>query len=582
MKKIVLLAIVTYFLIAPFTYHPDTKLTLRYPALENGRVWDIYGYIENHKLDIPDFHYPISKIFGGKGFDAWLSSGSAQASFEVNTLRYNLAAKLPLLLLGLVSGWLIFLIVKKSTDSVDKGKLAAILWYFNPVTLYCVVMMGQNDIVAIFLFLLGILFYEKWWLTVLLWGVASGVKNYPIIWAIMFLLVWEKSIYKLFLKAISLVGVYGLILLPWLGKTYFIQAVLNSGLSQRMFIANIPIGFEKQIVVVPMLLIVVALNAWRGKIKNKMFLASLTIFQSCLVILGFSHFNPQWMLWAVPFLSIWWPIAGVNQYEMLAIFTIFIVWLGLVLGFDDRYITWGLFTPMSPGLINFPSLVEFVKNKGGSMIGFINLCQSVMAGVSIWFLSRQFKTKEYFCKNIKIGNRLIFIPWFFVMFLIIFLNIFAVENKTNSQTVGKEVYLNELIGKRWQYVVRYNLKYFDVSLDNPGLNSRDEGILTVIDNKGNKFEKEFSGYNAGANSWVRVDVPKSMSESNTITLELKDVVIADGLLKVRLDSDNRWAVNFYNWGKPSLGEMTSKLFVFWWWWVLVAGISVLYLKGKKD
>ena len=367
MRKIILLTAVVYFLIAPFTYHPDTKLTLRYPALENNKVWDIYGYIYNHKLDIPDFHYPpahfwwlkihypISKFLGGNGFDKWLSSGSAQASFDVNAFRYNLAAKFPLLVLGLLCGWLIFLIVKKSTADINKAKMAALLWYFNPITLYSLVIMGQNDIVAIFLFLLGMLLYEKWWLTAMLWGLASGVKSYPIIWSIMFLLVWEKNIYKLILKSVSVVAVYGLILLPWLGKSYFMEAVMNSGLSQRMFIANIPIGFDKEILIVPFLLIVAAFNAWKNNGKNKMFWANFFVFLSSLIILGFSHFNPQWLLWTVPFLSIWWSILGVSKDEVLPLLIIFVVWGGLTLGFDDKFLTWGLVTPISPNLINFPS-----------------------------------------------------------------------------------------------------------------------------------------------------------------------------------------------------------------------------------
>ena len=169
MKKIILLAVVCYFLIAPFGFHPDTKLTLRYPALENGNVWDIYGYIDSHKLDISDFHYPpahywwlkihyqISRFMGGTGFDDWLNSSSAQASFSNNILRYNLAAKFPLLVLGILSGWIIFSIVNKASGDSNKAKMAALIWYFNPIALYSLVIMGQNDIVAIFLFLLGCL-----------------------------------------------------------------------------------------------------------------------------------------------------------------------------------------------------------------------------------------------------------------------------------------------------------------------------------------------------------------------------------------------------------------------------------------
>ena len=594
MRKIILLTAVVYFLIAPFTYHPDTKLTLRYPALENNKVWDIYGYIYNHKLDIPDFHYPpahfwwlkihypISKFLGGNGFDKWLSSGSAQASFDVNAFRYNLAAKFPLLVLGLLCGWLIFLIVKKSTADINKAKMAALLWYFNPITLYSLVIMGQNDIVAIFLFLLGMLLYEKWWLTAMLWGLASGVKSYPIIWSIMFLLVWEKNIYKLILKSVSVVAVYGLIFLPWLGKSYFMEAVMNSGLSQRMFIANIPIGFDKEILIVPFLLIVAAFNAWKNNGKNKMFWANFFVFLSSLIILGFSHFNPQWLLWTVPFLSIWWSILGVSKDEVLPLLIIFVVWGGLTLGFDDKFLTWGLVTPISPNLINFPSLVELAKNKSLSLSSIINLCQTTLAGISVWYLVRKIVVKKTIINKIKIKNWMIGVPWILVMTTVLLLSSFKVENKTYAITEGgREVYLSEIDGKQWQYVVNSNLKYLEISLDNPGLNSEDKGVLIVTDKMGNKIEKDFSGFNSGADGWLRVDLP-GMTGDGLINLEVKDVAIKDGLLKIRMDNENRWAVNFYNWEKPSMSMVINKLLAFWWWWLTLGLLSAFFIKVKED
>lgn len=594
MKRIILLAIVSYFLIAPFTYHPDTKLTLRYPALENGQVWDIYGYINSHKLDIPDFHYPpahywwlkihypISKFVGGQGFDKWLSSGSAQASFDTNVLRFNLAAKLPLLILGLLSGWIIFLIVKRASKDQNKAKLAALFWYFNPITLYSLVVMGQNDIVAIFLFLLGILFYEKWWLTALLWGMASGVKSYPIIWSIMFLLVWEKKIIKLVLKSLSVLAVYGLILMPWLGKSYFSEAVLNSGLSQRMFIANIPIGFGKEILIVPLLLVIVALKAWGDKTNNRTYKSSLAIFQSCLIVLAFSHFNPQWMLWTIPFLAIWGFVVGISKKEWLIFLIIFVVWIGLTLSFDDKFLTWGLLTPINPNLINFPTIPEFVRNKGGDISSLTNLCQSVLAGISLWFVVSKFKNKEKTNIPFKLKKTYILIPWVLIGGVILLINGIKTENKIFSELGNKEIYLNEIIDKKWEYKVLPNLKYFEISLDNSSLSSQDKGILVVSDNNQNQFEKEFSGFNAGSKSWLRVDVPVTMSNANYINVTTKDIVSKDGLLKIQLDDKDRWAMNFYNKDKLEVSDLISKLSNFWWYWTVLLGLSVVYFKIKED
>ena len=594
MKKIILLTIVLWGLLAPITFHPDTKLTLRYAALENSKVWDIYGYLSKNKLDIPDFHYPpahywwlkihypISKLIGGNGFDNWLSSGSAQASLDGNIFRYNLAAKFPLLLLGLVSGWIIFKIVKKISKSENKGRLAAIFWYFNPITIYSLVLMGQNDIVAIFLFLLGIVFIEnKWWFTVVLWGLAAGVKSYPIIWAIMFLLVWEKNIGKLIIKSVGVVAIYGLILLPWLGKSYFTQAVLNSGLSQRMFVASIPIGFEKSIILVPMLLIVIALRAWNYSGKEKVSQAALVIFQSCLVILGFSHFNPQWMLWTIPFLSIWLGIKGIIKSDILAILLILGSWIVLMLGFDDKFLTWGIIAPISPNLLNYPTLVNWFSNKGVNLSNLINFCQSVLAGVSVYYLTNRkiFKIKSG--QEIILKKWLIIVPWILIIMGIMATSLIKVELK-NSANKTKDVIQVSRMVQEWEYKTENNLKYFEISLNNPGLMSKDKAILVVRNDSNKLFKKEFSAFNAGDNSWLRVDVPVEMRNSKMITLSVENISRVDGLLTASLDDRGRWAVNFYNTEKLPLVDVYTKMVNVWWWLIVMLVTGGFYLLARPN
>lgn len=591
MKKIILLASIVYFLLAPISFHPDTKLTLRYPALENSMVWDIYSYLDSHKLDIPDFHYPpahfwwlklhypISKIIAGKDFEHWLAMDSVQANFDSNSFRYNLAVKFPLLVLGLLSGYIIFLIVKRWSDSEIKGKYAALFWYFNPITLYSLVMMGQNDIVAIFLFLLGVLFFDKSLISIFLWGIAAGVKNYPLIWAIVFLLACEKNIIQLIKKIVGVVAVYLLILLPWIGKTYFTEAVLNSGLSQRMFIANLPIGFDKFILIVPTLIFLVALKFFVNKDEKKnIAYGAMAVFQSSFIILGFSHFNPQWMLWTVPFIAIWGALLGVRKFDLLLWLLIFISWLAMTLGFNDRFLTWGILAPLNPNLINYPSLVELLKNRGIEFSQFLNYFQSILAGLSLFYLFSKFKNGFIKLPNIKISRYIILVPWILFIFTLIVVPLAKVDKRSESGPEKREIYLSELSKKVYKYKAENNLKYFEISLDNPNLNSEDRGKLLVSDNRGNYFEKEISGFNAEANSWLRVDVPKSMSNSQDFNLELSDLVVKDGFLKIKLDDQDRWKIVFYNQGRENFERVLTKAFGLWGWWLLLIASSFYYFR----
>lgn len=591
MKKIILLASIVYFLLAPISYHPDTKLTLRYPALENSRVWDIYSYLDSHNLDIPDFHYPpahfwwlklhypISKIIAGNGFDKWLALDSVNSNFDNNSFRYNLAVKFPLLVLGLLSGYVIFLIVKKWSGNEVKARYATLFWYFNPVTIYSLIMMGQNDIVAIFLFLLGVLFFDKSLISIFLWGIAAGVKNYPLIWAIVFLLACEKNIIQLIKKIVGVVAVYLLILLPWIGKTYFTEAVLNSGLSQRMFIANLPIGFDKFILIVPTILVLIAFKFFVNKdSKKNIAYGAMAVFQSSFIILSFSHFNPQWMLWTVPFIAIWGTLLGVRKFDLLLWLLIFISWLALTLGFNDRFLTWGIMTPLNPNLINYPSLVELLKNRGIEFSQFLNYFQSILAGLSLFYLFSKFKKSFIKLPDFKISRYIILVPWILFIFTMIVVPLVKVDKRNESGPDKQEIYFSELSKKVFKYKVENNLKYFEISLDNPSLNSEDKGKLLVSDNKGNSFEKEITGFNAKANSWLRVDVPKTMSNSRDFNLELSDIVTKDGILKIKLDDQDRWKVVFYNSGKESYQNILMKIGVFWWWWLLLIALSFYYFR----
>ena len=585
MKKIVILATIVFFLLAPLTYHPDTKLTLRYAALENGRVWDIYKYLSVNKLDIPDFHYPpahfwwlkihypISKLIGGTGFDSWLSSNSSEASFSQNDFHYNLAAKFPLLLLGLACGWLVYKIVLRETKEENKARLAAIIWYFNPVTIYSLVVMGQNDIVAIFLSLLAIWWYEKWLVAALCFGLAAGVKSYPIVWALMFWLSMEKNVTKFIYKSLTTLAVYGLILLPWITKPYFREAVLNSGLSQRMFIANIGIGFGKEILIVPLILMIFALTVFKP--KPSIGKSSKVIFVSSLIILGFSHFNPQWLLWLSAFAAIWIASLGISKTEIMAFVAMILAWIVLTLGFDDKYLSWGLVTPISPSLINYPTLPELARNKNIDISNLINLAQTAIAGIALWFGFKKLRQiKRFKLGKIELNKWWIVASWVLVFLGILVVNLIKVDNKVAANVIDSRNRIAEVKNGTWNYSSTNGLRYLEFSLNNPGLVSTDKAKMVFRNENGDEFSKDFSGYNAGDTSWLRVDIPSTMANSKLITMSLKNVKTSDGQLSYNLDNQSRWAINFYYHGRPDFGALMVKMANFWWWWIMVLGISV--------
>ncbi|HAP38066.1 hypothetical protein A2410_01295 [Candidatus Shapirobacteria bacterium RIFOXYC1_FULL_38_24] len=589
MKKILILAAILYTLLGAVTYHPDTKLTLRYPALESGQVWDIYRYTNEHVLNIPNFHYPpahfwwlkihypIAKLLGGVGFDKWLESGSVEASYYLESWRYNLAVKMPLLLLGLACGWLIYGIIKKSGFGESESRGGVLIWLFNPVTLYALVAMGQNDIVAIFLFLLGWYFWKKWYLALPFWALAAGVKSYPLIWTMLFLVVAEKKLPRLVAKALVIVMGYVLILLPWLSKPYFWADVMNSGLSQRMFLANIPIGFDKEVVLIPLLLVILAVKFF-GK-KNKVKNIALVLIIGSLLILGFSHFNPQWLLWLLPFVAIKWAVNGITGSELMAAILVLGCWIILILGFDDKFLSWGLVGPINPDLINYPTLVQLAKNRNVSLKGVINLAQSALAGVGLALIFVKSK-KGFKLKPVLLAKNLVFLPWILLALLVGMVGVIKVDRKVGISK-GDEVLQVARIDKEWTYLANRGLRYVEISLNNPGSLSKDRAVLLIKNEKGQQLRKEFSGYNAVDDSWLRVDIPASMSDSRVITLSVEQLERQDGLLTISLDENGKWAINQYFRGYTSSKDIMNKLVFSWWIWVGAVILSIWYYRNAQ-
>lgn len=371
MKKIVLLAAIVYLIIAPITYHPDTKLVLYYPTLGNEKVWNIYKYLNENIDSAPKFHYPpmnywvvkaelpLVKLIGGKGIDSWLGTGSNIAFTNKYIFRYNLATKFPLLLMLLLTGFVIYIIAKKSGFSENKSRLMALIWYLNPITLYSGVIMGQNDVLAIIPFVIGLLFYfDNPVAAFLLFGLGGSIKSFPLIWAIAAAGVYPtKNLFKKIFLALIPVVFYGMTILPFLQYEYFKTDVLNSGLAMRMFEQVINVGFGIKLMVVPSLLVIVTLIGIKNNMGKNIVGLSILLITINLAILGFSNFNPQWFIWLMPFVSI--VVVTSGKYWKLSI--ILSALLGVILSFDDKFLYWGLVSPINPNLINLPYMSEIIK-----------------------------------------------------------------------------------------------------------------------------------------------------------------------------------------------------------------------------
>lgn len=368
MRKVILLVLTIYLIIAPITYHPDTKLVLYYSTLGNEKVWNIYKYLNENIDNAPKFHYPpmnywvvkselpMVKLVGGSGIVKWLGTGSNIAFLDKDIFRYNLASKLPLIIMILITGFVIYKISIKSGLSENKARLVSLIWYLNPITLYSGIVMGQNDILAITPFIIGWYYYFDYpVLAFLFFGLASSVKSFPLIWAIALAGVYPTKNWfkKIFFGLIPIIF-YLITILPFIKYDYFVKDVMNSGLAMRMFELLFHIGSGFSIPIVPLLLILVTLIGIKNNLGTNFSGLATLLLTINLVILGFSNFNPQWFIWIMPFLS----ILLIKKSVFWNFFLISLALIGIVLLFDDKFLYWGLVSPINHNLINLPFVSE--------------------------------------------------------------------------------------------------------------------------------------------------------------------------------------------------------------------------------
>lgn len=600
LKRLFLLAAAFYLILAPVTYHPDTKLNLAYPTFGGG-VWNIYGYLETHKLDVPPLHYPpfhylllklelpLTQLIGGKGFSEWLLVDSTQAVSSPNIFQYNLASKFPLLVLTLLSGWLIYLLVFRESDHEQGALLAAAVWLFNPITLYSVVAMGQNDVVAIFIFLLGLWFYPKRPLVAfLLFGLSGSVKSYPLIWAgIMAMLYPSKSfIKKLFLGGFSVL-IYIATLVPFMSSLYFREQVLNSGLVTRFFISSIDLGFGNAVLIVPVLITVILITALLMESGYSLFKASVFILAANFVTLGFSHFNPQWVLWLMPFWAMAIPFIEGDQVgrmtnRMLRFLTI-VSFLLVVLLFQDRFLTWGIFSPLNPNLLNLPTIREFLALRFVNVTLYDNVAHSIFAGIGLSLvlflpkilslkrdipLSLPQKIMKFLSKResllYKVGGAVV-IP--LALFAVLFIGGRSLPVVAMSETAVPDkirfLSVKEIGSVSQPLVIANNFLYrVEVLLKNPNLASHDEFRLEVKDEKGRSLASQtVSGYNVGDPSYFRIDFsPVPDSADKTYFISIENVKVVDGKLAMGFNQEAQKQLIVREYAKQKAGiSITSSL-----------------------
>lgn len=388
--QIFLAAFFLRIFLAPFFFHPDTKTIYYNSHFLSSGVVNIYEFLAKNpdKSFLGEFPYPPLTYFFygllyfplrvilGPDFLNWLSMGNDAVAVP-NIFRYLFFMKLPLFFFEFAVGFLITRILKDEKEI----KRALLFWFFNPVNIYAIIFMGQFDIIPTFLTVLALYLVinkrKAVWGAVAL-GLGGALKTYPLLLLPFLSVISTKGLWKQLKIFVSGLFPYLLFVLPFLGSVYFRQSTFASGLSQRMFILNLSIGFEEQILLVIFLLALLFLVAGWAKEADK----NLTGYFLAvpLIVLAGSHFHPQWLVWIIPFLAL---SVGKCRKLLLPSAILLAGWLGTVVLFNDKFLTWGLISPFDPGIFFLPPLRDLLA-------GFISpvllqsLFHTLFAASAIW------------------------------------------------------------------------------------------------------------------------------------------------------------------------------------------------------
>lgn len=353
--KLFLLAILLRVLIMPFYFHPDIKTYHFQAAFLKKGIFNIYTHLVNNKETLPikeEFvYFPLTFFFLGTyqilaapllgpNFNDWLSDASEQARESVGTFRYLFILKLPYLVIDLTVAFLIM----KFFDDVNRKKKALILWLFNPFSIAIIYIFSNIDIIPVALSLLCLLFFrnKKIFLSGLTLGLAAGFKAYPLLF-LPFLMLYTKDVKEALKMFITSVGILVLIILPFWSSA-FLNSAFISGLTTRIAFPTLAIGFGESLMIALISLSSLFVMGLTEAGKKLEFI-QLYILQVLLLLFSGIHFHIQWLLWIMPFLTIFY----VYKKDILG--KLVWIWTGLAFAvpllYDDKFMSISLLSAIS-------------------------------------------------------------------------------------------------------------------------------------------------------------------------------------------------------------------------------------------
>ncbi|MDE7313115.1 MAG: glycosyltransferase 87 family protein [Eubacterium sp.] len=236
--------------------------------------------------------------------------------------------------LFLCTAYLIYKICMEKSVPQKKAVLAAFLFLSNPIAVYSEFIFGQYDIITTFFMCLGFYYYTKddRRKFVLSFSAAITCKYFALLVFVPLLLLKEKNIWKIIRGLIGGFSLFAIETLLYITSEAFISGIFGFGAVGYIFNVSLDTGFAKISIVVVLWGLLCAFCYFKECKEEEWF--SWGIYISCIVMFlsfGLSMWHPQWLMMAVPFLTLGMffnkdsDIYMLLDLLMMAAFTLFVV-----------------------------------------------------------------------------------------------------------------------------------------------------------------------------------------------------------------------------------------------------------------
>ena len=278
-------------------------------------------------------------------FLKWVNDWSSTQNNYPDLPYYLLILKLPYLFLDLAIGYLLL--------KITTSRRIFIYWLFNPISFYLIYVLGNFDVLPVFLTLFSLYLIPKnVHLSFLIFGLAIALKLYPLLLLPFYIIYTSKKIKDLVFNSIIALLPLIISIVPFATNHAFWQSFFGSGLTQKIIevkYLNIPIF--------PIIYLAILGYAYFSKKTN----LPTQIFYLFLLFVSLVNFHPQWLLWFYPYLLLQPKFLAIKNQTTLALIFIFIAIY--ILLFNDNYLTWGHLIPIDSEFINLTSPYDLIRLK---------------------------------------------------------------------------------------------------------------------------------------------------------------------------------------------------------------------------